>query len=621
MATIANLLVKIQADSSGLMRAVAKGKSTVNSFATGAKKNLTGVTKGFGQATRAATRFASKAGKGLGDLTRKFSLARKASSSLKTQLVGLVGVAAGLAALKSIFNVGREFSGAVADLSAITGATGEDLKFLTNAAKEFGVQTTLSATQAAEAFKLIASAKPDLLDNVVALKKVTKSAITLAEATGTTLADAANTLGASLNQFSAGASDADKFINIMAAGARLGSTEVGDVAIALKEAGLQAANAGLTFEEANAALQTLAKGTVKGAKAGTALRNILLSLETQTDRNLTPSIVGFGRALDNLADKNLGVTETVKLFQRENVTAVATLIKFREVYAGLLPKITGTTEAYEQAATKAGSFDGKMKTLTSSVEGFSIAIFDQAKPALTAVVEGFTNFARWATKNVATITTVAVAFGSGGALVLALLAAKLAITGVTVAAGVLGTAFAPVLITLAAVSTAVALIVTNLDKLKAAFGQVKEAGKAVAKLHNVNPFVEQVKGINARLSGTPLPKQKTPQQLQADLLAKASSGQLPGQLEAARLAAMKPKAAVEKASSPKTSGFGSITDVSTGRTATIGTQQKQTQKLQIEIISDKTGLVEAVVSSDQFDVQVEQAIDRNTEDARRATRR
>ena len=41
----------------------------------------------------------------------------------------------------------------------------------------------------------------------------------------------------SLNQFGAGASEADRYINVLAAGAKFGSSEIADIAAAIKMAG------------------------------------------------------------------------------------------------------------------------------------------------------------------------------------------------------------------------------------------------------------------------------------------------------------------------------------------------------------------------------------------------
>ncbi|MDN8899344.1 hypothetical protein Q0O45_13770, partial [Staphylococcus aureus] len=72
------------------------------------------------------------------------------------------------------------------------------------------------------------------------------------------------------------------------------------------------------FEEMNAVIQMLAEREVKGADAGTALRNMILILESSTDKKLKPSVVGMTTALENLAQKNYSTTALTKIFGREN---------------------------------------------------------------------------------------------------------------------------------------------------------------------------------------------------------------------------------------------------------------------------------------------------------------
>lgn len=195
------------------------------------------------------------------------------STGLATKAIGLFGAAfagIGLAStFKKITTDTINFTKSVSELSAITGATGKDLKFYEEQAALIGKTTTLSASQAADAFKLIASAKPDLLQNAEALAAVTKEAVTLAEAAGIGLADAASTVGVSLNQFGAGAEEASRFVNVLAAGAKEGSSSITDTAQAMKNAGVAASLAGLSFEEANVGVQLLAKGGLFAAEAGT----------------------------------------------------------------------------------------------------------------------------------------------------------------------------------------------------------------------------------------------------------------------------------------------------------------------------------------------------------------
>jgi len=305
---------------------------------------------------------------------------------------GAVAAAAGVAA--TIFgSVGKikEFEKSISDLAAITGAAGADLDKLTEASKEIGRTTTLSASQAAEAFKLIASAKPDLLDNVVALEATTRAAVTLAEAAGLDLPTAASALGESLNQFGEGADSAAKFINILAAGAKFGASEINETSAALVNAGTVAKLAGLSFEDTNAAIQGLAAAGLKGSLAGSRLRSVLTRLQIQANDDFNPTMNSMNDVLDNLAKANLSVTEKVKIFGIESVATIDILVAQRETIRGVTEDITGTSEAYDQAAKRTDNLDGDIKRLTSAFEAFQINLGNGMLPMLRNVIQAFSD--------------------------------------------------------------------------------------------------------------------------------------------------------------------------------------------------------------------------------------
>jgi len=267
----------------------------------------------------------------------------------------------------------KDFETSLSSLSAITGATGDELRFYEEQAQLIGQTTSLSATQAVEAFKLIGSAKPELLANKEALAAVTQEAIALAEASGMDLPEAANSLASSLNQFNAGAEESGRFINVLAAGAKEGSSEIAETAAALKNAGTVASGANLSFEETNAAIQALAEISIKGGEAGTGLRNVLLTLQSGAD-DTNPAVVGLETALDNLGKKNLSTAELAKLFGKENVVVANQLVNSREKIADLTVAMTGTSTAYEQAATNMDNLEGDVKSLDSATESLQIGI-------------------------------------------------------------------------------------------------------------------------------------------------------------------------------------------------------------------------------------------------------
>lgn len=143
-------------------------------------------------------------------------------SGMASRLAGLAG--AGLS-IGTIITTSRQYGQALSDLQAITGATAAEMKALDLAAQEMGRTTEYSASQAAEALKLMASAKPAFKTSD-GLQKATNSALILAQAAGTTLPDATRTLALSLNQYGASAQEADS--SYQRAGRRREVRVVGD---------------------------------------------------------------------------------------------------------------------------------------------------------------------------------------------------------------------------------------------------------------------------------------------------------------------------------------------------------------------------------------------------------
>lgn len=326
-------------------------------------------------------------------------------------VTGLAGRLAGFAgaglSLGAIINTTRQYSQSLSDLQAITGATSAQMKLYDQAAQEMGRTTEYSASQAAEAIKLMASAKPELLSTSEGLSAATKSALTLAQAAGTTLPDATRTLALSLNQFGAGAEQADRYINVLAAGAKYGSSEIVDTAAAIKNGGVAAAQAGVGFEQLNAAIQVLAAREIKGGEAGTALRNIILNLEKGADKSLKPSVVGLSRALANLAGKNLSTAQAVKLFGVENITAASILVDNRSKLDELTTALTGTQTAHEQAAIRVNNLNGDLMGLTSAFEGLILKVGQSGDGPLRSGVQTITEALNGLADNFNTVANVA----------------------------------------------------------------------------------------------------------------------------------------------------------------------------------------------------------------------
>jgi len=373
----------------------------------GVEVDPTGATRGTAVVKRALSSMGARAKKETANVGASFKRLKKQLFSVKS---AVAGVFTGFA-IRGVVSKTRAFGQAIADLKAITGATGEDLQFLSDAALEMGSTTTLAATEAAEAIKLIASAKPDLLESVEALAAVTEEVITLSEASGVLLPDAAKTLGLALNQFGADASEAGRFVNVLAAGAKFGSSEVAETGQAIEKAGVVAKLAGISFEELNAMIQILAANGIKGAIAGTQLRGVLLSLGEE-GAAVNPKFVGINKALSSFSSIVDDSQAAVRIFGRENITAASILAKTTGTLDTLTKKMTGTSIAYEQQHTRTETLDGDIKELGSRYEKLLIILGDSNQKTIRATVQGMSDLVTEVTELAEQADIISAAFGT-----------------------------------------------------------------------------------------------------------------------------------------------------------------------------------------------------------------
>lgn len=418
-------------------------------------------------------------------------------TSLLRTLGGLAAAYGAVGAARAAIRTTADFQQQIANLSAITGATGKDLEFYAEQAALIGRTTSLSASQAAEAFKLIASAKPDLLSSADALTAVTREAVTLAEATGESLPAAAAALGAALNQFQLPASEASRVINALAASSQLGTAEVGAVTEAMRNAGAAANSLGLDFEETVAGIQALAASGRQGADAGTALRQVLLRLEKTADETLQPSIVGLDKALQELATRNLDNTQLMDLFGQQSFTAAASLLAQKDVVTDLNVSLRGTSTAYEQASTRMDTFNGDVLGLRSAIEGLQISAMsddvDGLGRSLVQTATGGVNFLTEnmdALKSVVQVMTVLVGTRLAAA-VLTASSAKVTAAASSAAYQIALARMAGLSTTAAAGQTALALATTTANRAMALIGG--PAGVAILAAFAIFKLVTAIK--------------------------------------------------------------------------------------------------------------------------------
>jgi TP901 family phage tail tape measure protein len=336
--------------------------------------------------------------KNLKDITGAVQETENSFQSFIQKAAGLAGIQIGLqAVVSSVMDFGQkavenfvEFEASLAELSSITGVTGKDLDFFAQQAELIGSTTQSSAIQAVEAFKLLGSAVPSLLANKEALASVTKEAIILAEASGIKLPEAANAMASALNMFQLPASQSARIINALAAGSKAGAVEVPQVTDALKSFGVAASSFNVSFEQSVALVETLGEYSIKGAEAGTSLRNVLNKMATAKalPKEAIEELQKFGVNTDLVMNKQVPFNQRLrefskiggdavaitKVFGAENKIAGEILLNNVDKVEGYTKAVTGTNTAYEQQAINADTTKAKLQILKNEFEATATTV-------------------------------------------------------------------------------------------------------------------------------------------------------------------------------------------------------------------------------------------------------
>lgn len=276
--------------------------------------------------------------------------------------------------VKDAIKSAEEFEVGLANLSALTGLTGKDLEWMGKKADELattttkdGVIITASSVEILNAFKLVGSAKPELLKNKDALAEVTKQILILKEASGNMdLETTTKSVTSIMNEFSMGADQARRVINVLGAGAKEGAGEIDFIADAITRIGPIANTAGVSLEMTVSILEKFAEKGMQAEKSGISLRNILIKLQEDT-KNYKNGVFDINTAMENLKAIQYDTVELAKQFGTENVTGAQVMAQNTEEIQKFTTAITGTEVAYQQAVTNSNTAVSRHKQITNEL--------------------------------------------------------------------------------------------------------------------------------------------------------------------------------------------------------------------------------------------------------------
>lgn len=277
---------------------------------------------------------------------------------------------------------------AQAELKALTGLDDNSIQWLTRQAEilstsmeESGLRIRQSSDEILQAYMLIGSKKPELLGNKEALNAVTVEAMRLAAAAKIDLKDAVTATTISLNMYGESADQAAKYVNVLASGSKEGAADVSAQAATIKNAGVAAASAGVSIEQLQGTIQTLAEKGVEAEVAGTALRKFFLILQTGPDET-NPKVVGLQTALENLNKKGMTAGDIQKMFGEEAYTAASILIQNVDAVDRYTQAVTNTNIAVEQAAINSDTNRAKLEQQKNALKEAGNELIERLNPSL-----------------------------------------------------------------------------------------------------------------------------------------------------------------------------------------------------------------------------------------------
>ncbi len=327
----------------------------------------------------------------------------KLSSMAKKGMTAVTGAMAGMSAYA--IKVGADFEAGMSEVAAISGASAQDMEMLTDKAKEMGIQTKFSATEASEAMKYMAMAgwkAADMADGISGI-------MNLAAASGEELGAVSDIVTDALTAFGLQAKDSGHFADVLAKAASNSNTNVGMMGETFKYAAPLAGTLGYSVEDTAVAIGLMANAGIKGSQAGTAMRGMLTRLIKPTDE-VQGAMDALGITISNadgtIKPFNQLMKEMRKAFSKltdEEKAQRAASLAGQEAMSGFLAIINASDSdfdklssaianadgtAQEMADTMNDNLKGKITLLGSSLEGAGIAAYEKFERPLKKAVEG-----------------------------------------------------------------------------------------------------------------------------------------------------------------------------------------------------------------------------------------
>ena len=295
--------------------------------------------------------------------------------------LGFAGVASAGAILAKVVgdnvSLAREYEHTLSGLAAILGTTKDGVQELNEQAQDLGATTVFTAKEVVELQTELAK----LGYSVQQIQNMAPSVLNFAQATGSSLADAASLAGATLRMFEKDTTDTTEVVDKMVAATTKSALSFSYLQNAMSTVAPVANAFGFNIEEVLALLGQLANAGFDASSAATATRNILLNLADANGKlakrlgEPVKNLDDLVKGLKELDAQGVDLNETLELTDKRSVAAFNTFIKGADAARTLRNELANSNGAAKQMAeTMSDNLEGSMKSLTSAWEGFNLHI-------------------------------------------------------------------------------------------------------------------------------------------------------------------------------------------------------------------------------------------------------
>lgn len=329
-----------------------------------------------------------------------------AISQTKTQLAGTLGT---LAALGGAIYAGpvkkaAEFEAQMSTVKAISNASADDMKRLSEEAKHMGATTQFTAVEAGKALEYMAMAGWKTDQMLGGLPGI----MNLAAASGEDLGQVSDIVTDALTAFNMTADQSGRFADVLAQASSNANTNVSMMGSTFQKVAPVAGALGYSVEDMSLGIGLMANASIKAEVAGTSLKTALANMAKPTKQmqaymdkygisltNADGSMKTFREVIDNLRSSLGGLSESEQV-------AAATAIFGKESFAGMLAIVNASDADFKKlsdsvnnaagaaermAQIKLDNFEGKVTLLKSAFEGLQIALGDALLPTFTQGAE------------------------------------------------------------------------------------------------------------------------------------------------------------------------------------------------------------------------------------------